>query len=1051
MSEKTFETPFTTLPTRIDLPETDRRIIDWWRENNVFERSLERTKEGAPWVFYEGPPTANGSPGTHHVEARVFKDVFPRFRTMKGYSVPRQAGWDCHGLPVELAVEKELHLSGGKPDIEKFGVAAFNERCRESVTRHVGEFEQLTERMGYWIDLEHPYETMSPEYVESVWWSLKKIFTDGRLYEDFRVTPYCPRCGTALSDHEVAQGYETVTDPSVYVRFPLTEPLAGHPDAELLIWTTTPWTLVSNTAVAVHPEVDYVLGRTAEGLFVVAEPLWKTVLGDDAELVATVPGHELAGLRYRRPFDLVDIPDAHRVVLADYVTTSDGTGLVHQAPAFGAEDFAVAKANGLPTVNPVLGNGHFGDDVPLVGGLFFKTADATLIEDMKRRGILFKDLRFEHSYPHCWRCHTPLMYYAQPSWYIRTTELRERMLQENDRINWYPEHIKHGRFGDWLANNVDWALSRSRYWGTPLPLWRCESGHVTPIGSRAELGQLSGRDVAGLDPHRPYIDEITFDCPDCGTTATRVPEVIDAWYDSGSMPFAALGYPHAPGSEEAFARTFPGQFICEAIDQTRGWFYSLLAVNTLVFDRTPYENVVCLGHILADDGRKMSKHLGNILLPIPLMDTHGADALRWFMACSGSPWSPRRVGPGPLEDITRKLLMTYWNTASFFSLYASHATWDPQAAAPPSSRAVLDRWVLGELHTLVREVDDRLENYDTAGAGRLLGDFVDDLSNWYVRRSRQRFWEGEADALATLYECLDVLTRLLAPIVPFITEEVWQKVVRPGDPAAAESVHLADWPVADVSLTGSSLSAEVAVSRAAVEAGRAARKQSKVRVRQPLARAFVGLPPGSTLPQVLLDDIAEELNVKRVSPLESTGELVDVEVKPNFRVLGKRYGKKTQAVASVILAAPAEELVAQLRASGAATVEFEGEPVQLTPEEVVVTELPRSGWVVETQRGVTLALDTAITPDLEVEGLARDVVRVIQQARRDAGFDISDRIRVTVAGPGEVQAAVKEHEAFVAHEVLADGVTVADPAPGSAGGFPGVVGRFEITVEVRRA
>ncbi|EID79782.1 isoleucine--tRNA ligase [Rhodococcus opacus] len=1042
-----FASPFSTMPTRLELPEMDVRIIDWWRKRDVFQRSLARTKDGESWVFYEGPPTANGSPGTHHVEARVFKDVFPRYRTMKGYSVPRQAGWDCHGLPVELAVEKELQLSG-KPDIEKVGIDIFNARCRESVLRHVGEFEQLTQRMGYWVDLDHPYKTMSPEYIDSVWWSLKKIFIDGLLSEDFRVAPYCPRCGTALSDHEVAQGYETVTDPSAYVRLPLTEPLAGHPDAQLLIWTTTPWTLVANTAVAVHPEVMYALVHTDAGTFVVAESLLDAVLGTDAEPLARFRGAELAGLRYRRPFDLVDVPDAHLVVLADYVTTADGTGLVHQAPAFGADDLAVCRANGLPVVNPIGPNGRFLDEIPLVGGVFFKSAEQILVDDLTARGLLFEYQRYEHSYPHCWRCHTPLMFYAQPSWYIRTASVREALRRENARTNWFPGHIKHGRFGDWLENNVDWALSRSRYWGTPLPLWRCENGHVTPVGSRAELGQLATADLSDLDPHRPYIDAITFPCPQCEQTATRVPEVIDAWYDSGSMPFAALGYPYVAGSEKEFDRRYPAQYICEAIDQTRGWFYTLMAVGTLVFDRSSYENVVCLGHIVAEDGRKMSKHLGNVLAPIPLMDAHGADALRWFMACSGSPWAPRRVGAGPLEDITRKLLMTYWNTASFFSLYASHVDWKPETAAPAGERPILDRWVLGELHMLARLVDERLENYDTAGAGRLLGDFVDDLSNWYVRRSRQRFWEGDQDALSTLYECLDVLTRLLAPIVPFITEEVWQRVIRPGATGAAESVHLADWPLVDVALMGTMLSEQVRTARAAVEAGRAARKASKVRIRQPLARAFVGLPPGSALPRALLDDIAEELNVKMLDPLESAGAMVDVDVKPNFRVLGKRYGKRTQAIANAIHGVEPQRIVAELRERGTTTVEFEGTSVEVTVEEVIVTEVPRSGWVVETQRGVTIALDTDVTPELAVEGTARDVIRVVQRARRAAELDISDRVRLAIAGPESILAAVKAHQAFVAHETLAESVSLVGSLDG---GFIGAVGPAEIAVGVSRA
>ncbi|MFD9735806.1 isoleucine--tRNA ligase [Umezawaea sp. NPDC059074] len=1033
MAEVPATSPFSPLESTVDLPERERRTIEWWRANGVFERSLEQTAGGPRWVFYEGPPTANGSPGTHHVEARVFKDVFPRFKTMKGYSVPRRAGWDCHGLPVELAVERELGING-KPDIEKVGVAEFNARCRESVQRYVGEFEDLTERMGYWIDLRNPYRTMSPEYIDSVWWALKKIHDDGKLSEDYRVAPYCTRCGTTLSDHEVAQGYETVTDPSVTVRFPLLEPFAGHEGVELLVWTTTPWTLVANTAVAVHPDVAYVVARTERGTFVVAEPLLTAVLGEDAEVLATVTGTDLRGLSYRRPFDLVDIPDAHVVVLADYVTTTDGTGLVHQAPAFGADDLAVCRANGLPVVNPIGPNGRFHDDVPLVGGLFFKDADKPLIVDLKHRDLLFRSQRFEHSYPHCWRCHTPLMHYAQLSWYIRTTTIKDALARENQATTWYPEHIKNGRYGDWLDNNVDWALSRSRYWGTPLPLWRCGNAHVTAIGSRAELGVLAGTDLSTLDPHRPFIDEITFACPECGESSTRVPEVIDAWFDSGSMPFAGLGYPHLPGSVEEFERSYPAQYIAEAIDQTRGWFYTLMAVGTLVFDKSSYENVVCLGHIMAEDGRKMSKHLGNILEPIPLMDAHGADALRWFMACSGSPWSPRRVGPGPLDEITRKILMTYWNTASFFSLYAGHAEWAPTTASPVAERPVLDRWVLAKAHELARVVDDRLEDYDTAGAGRALAEFVDDLSNWYVRRSRQRFWDGEQDALTTLYDCLDVLTRLLAPFVPFITEEVWQQVVRPGDPTAADSVHLASWPAPDPSLLDPVLTAQVRTARTLTEAGRAARKASDVRVRQPLSRALIGLPEGGEIPRALLDDVAAELNVKRLEPLSSAGEVVDVTVKPNFRALGRRFGKRTQQVATAVLAADAQALVERLRVDGEAEITFDGAPLTMTADDVVVNEVPRSGWVVETQRGVTIALDTKITPELAAEGIARDVVRVVQQARRAAGLSVADRVTLTIGAPEDVLAAVRVHRAFLEGETLSEVVGLVDRVePGFAG------------------
>ena len=676
--------PFAALPPQVDLPALEHDILRRWEADKVFARTLEGSQDLPQWVFYEGPPTANGRPGTHHIEARAFKDVFPRFKTMQGWHVPRRAGWDCHGLPVEIAVEQELGFAG-KPDIERYGIAEFNARCRESVERHVGAFTDLTRRMGYWVDMSTAYWTMNPEYIESVWWSLKQIFDKGLLVEDHRVAPYCPRCGTGLSDHEVAQGYETLTDPSVYVRLPITSgEWAGK--ADLLVWTTTPWTLPSNTAVAVHPDVTYVVARTEAGTFVVAEPLVTAVLGEDAEILARTQGRDWERVHYQRPFELVEFPegDAHFVVLADYVTTDDGTGLVHQSPAFGADDLAVCRRYGLPVVNPIDPSGHFLPEVPLVGGHFFKAADAALVEDLKNRGVLFRELRYEHSYPHCWRCHTPLMYYAQPSWYIRTSEIKSQLLAENEKTNWYPENIKHGRYGDWLNNNVDWALSRDRYWGTPLPIWRndADPSRMLAIGSLAELSELTGRDLADLDPHRPFIDDVTFTLPGEEGTFRRVRQVIDAWYDSGSMPFAQWGAPHRNKAE--FEASYPAQFICEAIDQTRGWFYTLMAVGTLVFEQSSYENVLCLGHILAEDGRKMSKHLGNILEPIPLMDRHGADAVRWFMLAGGSPWGARRVGHETLSEVVRKVLLTYWNTASFFTLYAEANGWDPAAVPAPA-------------------------------------------------------------------------------------------------------------------------------------------------------------------------------------------------------------------------------------------------------------------------------------------------------------------------------------------------------------------------------
>jgi isoleucyl-tRNA synthetase len=1006
------------VPAQVDLPALEHDVLNSWNEQKIFARSLEQSQGRPEWVFYEGPPTANGMPGAHHIEARVFKDVFPRFKTMQGFHVTRKAGWDCHGLPVELAVEKELGFSG-KKDIEAYGIAEFNAKCRESVTRHTDAFAELTTRMGYWVDLDDAYRTMDPEYIESVWWSLKQIFDKGLLTQDHRVAPWCPRCGTGLSDHELAQGYETIVDPSVFVRFPLTSgPLAG--EAALLVWTTTPWTLVSNTAVAAHPDVTYVVATNGEEKLVVAEPLVGKALGEGWTTTGqSFSGREMERWKYERPFSLVEIPDAHYVVNAEYVTTEDGTGLVHQSPAFGEDDLRTCRAYGLPVVNPVRPDGTFEETVGLVGGEFFKKADEKLVADLQARGVLFKHLPYEHSYPHCWRCHTALLYYAQPSWYIRTTAVKDALLRENERTNWYPESVKHGRFGDWLNNNVDWALSRNRYWGTPLPIWRCAENHLTVVGSLAELTELTGTDQSGLDPHRPYIDAVTFDCPQCSAEAVRVPEVIDAWYDSGSMPFAQWGYPYH--NKEVFERSYPAQFISEAIDQTRGWFYTLMAVGTVVFDRNAYENVVCLGHILAEDGRKMSKHLGNILQPIPLMEQHGADAVRWFMAAGGSPWAARRVGHGTIQEVVRKTLLTYWNTVAFQALYARTSQWAPSAADPvPADRPLLDRWLLGELHTLVRDVTDSLESYDTQRAGKLLSAFVDDLSNWYVRRSRRRFWQGDAAALRTLHEVLETVTRLLAPLVPFITERVWQDLVVPVTAEAPESVHLSSWPTADEALINPDLSAQMALVRRLVELGRATRAESGVKTRQPLSRALVAAAGFESLGAELRGQIAEELNVSELASLsEVGGSLVDTTAKANFRALGKRFGKGVQAVAKTIAEADAATLSAALR-DGSASVVVDGETVPLSADEVIITETPREGWSVASDSGATVALDLEITPALRRAGLARDAIRLIQEARKNSGLDVADRIALRWESTDpELSAALGEHSVLVADEVLA--------------------------------
>ena len=1039
---------FEPLPAQVDLPELEHEILTRWQDAGIFERSLKQTEGGATWTIYEGPPTANGLPGVHHVEARTFKDLFPRFRTMRGFHVPRKGGWDCHGLPVEVAVEKELGLTG-KRDIEAYGVAEFNARCRESVLRYVGAWLDMSRRMGYWADTDNAYRTMDASYIESVWWSLKVVFDAGLLVRDFRISPYCPRCGTPLSDHEMGQPdvYQTVSDPAITVRFRvLTVPEkregeVGGPSelvgADLLVWTTTPWTLVANTAVAVHPEATYVLARNGDDRVVVAEDLVGRVLGDGWHVTARFSGKALIGASYQRPFGIIDIPNAHIVIPGSFVTTEDGTGLVHLAPAFGADDMDASRAHGLPVVNPVRSDGRFEDDVPMVGGMFFKDADPRLTEDLADRGLLFRSERHEHSYPHCWRCGTLLIYYAVPSWFIKTTAIKDRLLAENERTNWYPATVKNGRYGEWLRNNVDWALSRTRYWGTPLPLWVCDESHVTCVGSLAELSSLAGRDLTGLDPHRPYVDEITFSCPVCSQRARRVPEVIDVWYDSGAMPFSQFGAPLRNAAE--FEAAYPAQFICEALDQTRGWFYSLMAVGTLVFGRSSYENVVCVGLILDEAGVKMSKHLGNVLEPIPLMEAHGADALRWFFAASGSPWGSRRIGHDVLDEIVRKVLLTYWNTASFLVLYANAGGWsvaDLDSAPSVAERPLLDRWVLGELHAVVRDVTSALEVYDTAVAGRRLAAFIDDLSNWYVRRSRRRFWDGPstatgAAAFATLYECVTTLTLLMAPFTPFVTDYVWG-VLRGG--GAAESVHLASWPAFDPALIDPQLSARMALVRRLVELGRSARSGASVRTRQPLSRALIGAAGFEDLPEELRAQIASELNVAALEVLG--GGLVDYAVKPNFRSLGRRFGARTPAVAAAIGSVPAPDIAAAAQAGSAVTVVVDGEEVSIGADDVIVTQTPRAGWTVATDAGETVAIDIEVTPELRREGLAREVIRLVQEARKSDGLDVTDRISLRwSARDPEVAAALTEHAALIAGEVLAADYGSAGTSGSAASGF----------------
>jgi isoleucyl-tRNA synthetase len=1017
---------FEPVDSKVSFPELERRILGFWRDADVFRRSLAQ-REGAPeWVFYEGPPTANGKPGIHHTESRTFKDVYPRFKTMTGYRVPRKGGWDCHGLPVELEVEKEIGTKT-KRDIEAFGIAEFNRLCRESVTRYVDEWERLTERIGFWIDTDDAYWTMNTEYVESVWWSLKELHRKGLLFEADRVSAYCPRCGTPLSDAEVALGYAEVTDPSVFVRFRLREtPNADLVGASLLGWTTTPWTLLSNTGVAVAPDAPYaVVERDGERL-IVAEALRDRVLPDWTDTGERVAGSALAGARYEPLYPNVD--GAHRVITATFVSLDDGTGIVHLAPAFGAEDHDVGRREGWPVFKPLDGEGRFTDLAPeFVRGRFFKDADPDIVRDLDERGVLIRAGAIEHTYPLCWRCSTPLIYMARSSWYIRTTAVKQRLLDVNDEVNWYPEHIKRGRYGDWLANNVDWALSRERYWGTPLPIWRCVNGHDNAVGSLTELSELAGRDVTGIDPHRPSIDEVTFACPACGEAAERVAEVIDAWYDSGAMPFAQWGYhPDLARGLDRFRERFPADFISEAIDQTRGWFYTLMAEGVLHFDALCYRNVVCLGLLVDENGRKMSKSIGNVIDPWDVLNRHGADALRWYLLTNGSPWAARRVGMDILDEAVRQFLLTLWNVYAFFVTYANANGFDPSAGGPPdaAARPLLDRWILSQLGDTVAQSAEGLERYDATAAGRRIARFVDDLSNWYVRRARRRFWDpgggggqATASAFATLYECLVTVARLLAPFTPFVAEELWRNLAA-GRVGAPDSVHLSDYPrpVADVS--DPLLDAAMDGARAIVELGRRVRTEAKVRVRQPLAEAVVHYRGDREGLRPLLDQVAEELNVKRVVFADSAERFGRWRAKPNFKALGPRLGGRVQQVAAS-LASDEGALASELAAGSGVSVRTDAGHVHLDPTDVDLVQETSEGWGVAAEGGLTVALELELTDELRREGIAREIVRVVQDARKAAGLDVSDRIVLGIETGGAVDGAVAGFAEAIAGETLA--------------------------------
>ncbi len=1048
--------PPRAVDARQELPALELEVLERWRERDIFAQSLRQRADAPQWVFYEGPPTANGPPGTHHVLSRVFKDIYPRFQTMRGHRVERKGGWDCHGLPVEIAVEQELGIQH-KDEIEQYGIARFNARCRESVFEFLQDWNRLTERIGFWIDLDHAYRTLDESYIESVWWALARIDERGLLYDGHKVVPYCPRCETTLSSHEVALGYRDVVDPSVFLKLPV---LDG--DERLLVWTTTPWTLPGNVAVAVSPTATYVKARVDGEDFVIAEARAEPVLGEGVQIVERFSGAELVERYGGYGGPIFAASDRERgalpIVADEFVTTEDGTGIVHLAPAFGEDDYRVAAASPRvpfdPTrpetlYNPVRPDGTFdarvqGADGRSYEGRFVKdpALSTELIEDLRAGGLLLRVADYEHSYPHCWRCGTPLLYYAKTSWYIMTTALREELLAANETIAWHPPHVKHGRFGDWLKNNVDWALSRERYWGTPLPVWRCAHGHRHVIGSFAELAERSGRALD--DHHRPYVDELSFPCPHadeggagaCGEPMHRVSEVIDVWFDSGAMPFAQHHFPFE--NEDVFAERFPADFICEAQDQTRGWFYSLLAVATLLGQRAPYRNVVCLGLILDEEGQKMSKSRGNAVEPWPVLDAYGADALRWYFFTSKQPWDGYRFSTETIGEGVRLFLKQLWSTYYFYVLYA-HAAAAQLSAAPggqgeelPALEHDLDRWALSRTAGTAEFVAERLEAYDATAAGRAIAGLVDELSNWYVRRSRRRFWDGDPAAFATLRTCLLTVVKLLAPFCPFMADEIYDNL-----DGSLASVHLCDFP-ADVAPREEALEQAMALARETVRLGLGARGKAKIKVRQPLAEAVV-VADGREREAIegLADIVREELNVGRVRFVAAAEELGSYEIKANYRTLGPLFGKDMPLAAGAIAALDPALVAESLRDGAGVGISVGGREHTLTAADLQLTLRAPEGYSVEREGAHAVALDLAIDAELLREGRARELVHAVQNARKSAGLQVEDRIELALAGAAELLEAAAAHADYIRRETLAVALELdaRSGAPSDAGAY----------------
>ena len=1017
--------------TNLNFVDREKKVEEFWKENHIFEKSMENRKEGETYTFYDGPPTATGQPHIGHVLTRVIKDMIPRYRTMKGYMVPRKAGWDTHGLPVELEVEKKLGLDG-KEQIEEYGMEPFIKQCKESVWKYKGMWEDFSSTVGFWADMEHPYVTYYDDYIESEWWALKEIWNKKLLYKGFKIVPYCPRCGTPLSAQEVSQGYKTVKERSAVVRFKV----VGE-DAYFLAWTTTPWTLPSNVALCVNPDETYCKVKAADGYtYYMAEALLDKVLGKLAkeegekayEVLETYKGTDLEYKAYEPLFACAgeaaakQKKKAHFVTCDNYVTMSDGTGIVHIAPAFGEDDSRIGRNYELPFVQFVDGQGNLTKETPYAG-VFVKKADPMVLTDLDKEGKLFDAPKFEHDYPHCWRCDTPLIYYARESWFIKMTAVKDDLIRNNNTINWIPESIGKGRFGDWLENVQDWGISRNRYWGTPLNIWQCECGHMHSIGSRQELFEMSGDERAKtVELHRPYIDEITLKCPECGGEMHRVPEVIDCWFDSGAMPFAQHHYPFE--NKELFEQQFPANFISEAVDQTRGWFYSLLAESTLLFNKAPYKNVIVLGHVQDENGQKMSKSKGNAVDPFDALNKYGADAIRWYFYINSAPWLPNRFHGKAVVEGQRKFMSTLWNTYAFFVLYADIDNFDPtKYELNYDQLPVMDKWLLSRLNTTVQAVDNDLANYKIPEAARALQEFVDEMSNWYVRRSRERFWakgmeQDKINAYMTLYHALVTIAKTAAPMIPFMTEDIYQNLVRSVDKDAPESIHLCDFPTVNEAWIDKDLEADMKELLEIVVLGRACRNTANIKNRQPIGTMYVKAE--KKMSEFYTDIIADELNVKEVKFADDVESFISYSFKPQLRTVGPKYGKLLGGIRQALTDINGTAAMNELRTNGVLKLDINGNDVELTEEDLLIETAQTEGYVSESDGETSVVLDTNLTPELIEEGFVREIISKIQTMRKEAGFEVMDKIVVYAHGNGKIQDVMKAHEDEIKSEVLAD-------------------------------